>query len=153
MTKHLTILALLSMLCGAAISTAAPPASPPPVGLCLRMVPVKVRDGDTIEARVHGSAFVFALRLIDTWCPETDSKDAGQKAIGLKAKEFTTDRCKSNNLLTVFIPLKATDYPLKALTFDRIPAWVYVADEQVTLNEQIVAAGLASSTKAGKLGE
>lgn len=129
-----------------------PPAPFPPTGLCVRAEFVKARDGDTIEVRMQGSAYTFALRLIDCWCPETDSRDPAQKAIGLKGKEFTTEQCRKG-WLTVFVPLKATDYPLKSLTFDRVPAWIYVGDERTTLNEQLVKAGLASTQKNKPLGE
>lgn len=151
--RPLLIAACLLLLVECGSSHAAPPAAPPPLGLTVRALYVKARDADTIEVRLQGSAFIFAIRLIDTWSPETDGKDAGLKAIARKGKEFTDQRCKSNNLLTVFIPLRSSEYPLKSLTFDRIPAWVYIADEEVTLNEQLVAEGLASSTKSGKLGE
>jgi endonuclease YncB( thermonuclease family) len=152
-TKHLTTIWLFLSLVGASISTGAPPASQPPLGLTAKVLLVRTRDADTIEVRLQGSAYIFAIRLIDTWCPETDSKNPGLKAIALQGKKFTDARCKSNNYLTVFIPLKATDYPLKALTFDRIPAWVFIGEEETTLNEQLVTEGLASSQKGGKLGE
>ncbi len=147
------LIAILIVLVALGSAHAEPPAQRPAIGLTVACDYVKARDGDTIEVRIRGSAFVFAVRLIDTWCPETDSADAGEKAVALMGKKFTDNRCKSNNFLTVFVPLKATDYPLKSLTFDRIPAYVYIGEEDVTLNEQLVAEGLASSTKKGKRGE
>ncbi len=144
-------LALLGLAASPALA-ASPPARPP-IGLTLRMEFVRARDGDTIEARVHGSAFVFAIRLIDVWAPELDSKDAHLKSVAANGRDFITDRCKGGDHLTVFVPFKSTEQPLKALTFDRVPAWVYIGDDSVTLNEQIVSEGFASSTKGGNLGE
>lgn len=145
-------LALLGLAASPALA-ASPPARPP-IGLTLRMEFVRARDGDTLEARVHGSAFVFAIRLIDVWAPELDSSDARLKRVAAAGRDFVTQRCKGGDSnLTVFVPFKGTEQPLKALTFDRVPAWVYVGDERVTLNEQLVKAGYASAAKGGRLGE
>lgn len=137
----------------AAISPAASPPARPPVGLTLRMEFVRARDADTIEARVHGSAYIFALRLIDVWAPELTDADARRKLVSESGRDFVTRRCQSAAPLTVFVPLSGSDYPLRALTFDRVLAWVWVGDEKETLNRQVVRAGFASSTRDGGLGE
>lgn len=152
MTKHLTTVWLfLALLCG--VASAAPPAARPAVGLTVDAQFVRARDGDTIEVQAKGSAFKFAIRLINVWAPELDSKDAHLKSVAADGRDFITARCKGGDHLTVFVPFKNTEYPLKALTFDRVPAWVYVGEDNVTLNEQIVNEGFASRTKGGNLGE
>jgi endonuclease YncB( thermonuclease family) len=151
-TKHLTT-AWLFLLAGvAAISTAAAPPVPPSPGLCVWMEYVKTRDGDTIEARLPGSAFVFALRLFEVWSPETDSRDSEQKRIALAGKAFVQKKCEGKMLL-VYVPFTQSVYPLKALTFDRVPSFVWVEGDKTSLNVQVVAGGFASTDKGGALGK
>lgn len=112
---------------------------------------VRARDGDTIEWKLPGSAFVWASRLIGVWCYETDSKNETERRIGLKAKEFVASECKAAGVFGIFVPFGSSiKQPLKALTFDRIPSYVYLDGE--CLNEAIIRAGFGSSKKGGELG-
>lgn len=116
------------------------------------MVFDRARDADTIEAHVAGSAYRFAFRLIETWAPELHADKATDRDIAAAGREYVTDRCRGRQL-TVFIPLEALgDEPLQALTFDRIPAWVWVSPAK-TLNREVVEHGFASTTKRGVLGK
>lgn len=124
----------------------------PACGLTLPAEFVRARDADTIEWRVPGSAFVFASRLIDVWAPETDGRDVALKAIAAKGKEFVHATCRQAGDMRVYMPLPSGAQPLKALTFDRVPSFVYIKDG-ILLNSLIVASGFASSVKGGKLGE
>lgn len=133
---------------------ASPPGLPTPcpaLGLTLNAELVRVRDADTIEWRVPGSAFVWASRLIDVWAPETDSRDPALKEIAVKGKAFAKAQCEQAVGLRVYIPLPKGPQPLKGLTFDRIPSWVYL-DDTTTLNELVVRNGFASRKKGGELG-
>lgn len=128
------------------------PVKPEP-GLCVDAICDRERDADTIEAHVPGSAYVFALRLIDTWSPETDDKDVNDRRIAREGKAFVHAKCVGQSI-RVYIPFTGgSREPLKALTFDRVPAWVWVEGDRDSLNKIVVERGFASTTKAGKLGE
>lgn len=153
MTALRTITAWLFL---AAAAIAAPPASPPQIGLCVPAYFAGVRDADTILVQLRGSSFVFALRLRDVWAPEINEKNETRREIARHGKLWLQELCQEQSDLIVFIDLSGVgNQPLKALTFDRIPAWVWFDSRkpQPTLNEQIVANGFASSTKNGMLGK
>lgn len=128
-----------------------PPRECPPLGLCLPAQFVRARDADTIEWRVPGSAFVFASRLIDCWAPEKDGGNQFTRAIARQGTEFTTAACAGREL-RVYIPLPKGPQPLKSLTFDRIPSYVFV-DDDTTLNVLLIENKFASTTKGGELGK
>lgn len=124
----------------------------PPLGLALPAEFVRARDADTIEWRLPGSAFVWASRLIDVWAPEIDSKNADERKRATEGKTFVSKRCALARTLAVHVPLPDTRQPLKALTFDRVPSWVWL-DGDVLLNLLVVKSGYASSMKGGRWGE
>lgn len=126
----------------------------PPAGLCLPMDYVRTRDADTIEARLRGSAFIFAIRLEETWGPELLDADPQRREVARKGKEWVKQFCEANPHLIVFVTFQGLQQPLKRLSFDRVPAWVFVMpDASDTLNEMVVRNGFASSTRNGRLGE
>jgi endonuclease YncB( thermonuclease family) len=145
-------IALLGSVAREPPSVAAEPATCPPLGITLRAEFVRARDADTIEWRIAGSSFVWASRLIDTWAPEVRGSDAELKAIAIAGKVYAKEQCEKSKKLRVFIPFSIREQPLKALSFDRIPSYVYL-DDFTTLNSAMVRAGYASTTKGGKLGE
>lgn len=138
-----------------AAAFAAQPASPPPIGLCVPAHFAGTRDADTILVQLPGSSFIFALRLRDVWAPELSDKNATRREIAKHGKLWVQELCQDTPDLIVFIDLSGVGrQPLKALTFDRVPAYVWFAGKEgPTLNEQIVSNGFASSTKNGRLGE
>ena len=119
----------------------------PPVGLCLHVDYVRARDADTIEVRIHGSAFVWAVRLLECWAPPLRSD------VGARGKAFVEDilEDESSQELRLYVPPPKGQQPLKALTFDRILGYLFV-DDTTTLNQMVVSAGLASTTKGGAIG-
>lgn len=106
------------------------------------------RDGDTIVVSIPGSAFYWAVRLKDTWCPERGT------TIGDKAKSFAAKHMAEipGRLSRLHIPLPAGQNLLGSLSFDRVIGYLFL-DEKTTLNELLVHAELASTAKGGKLGE
>lgn len=127
------------------------PAHRPPAGLCLPCIFVRLRDGDTVEVRLPGSERVWAIRLINCWCPETRGPE---KERGLRSKRHAEHLLRTcEGLLYVYIPAPADGINLLSnLTFDRIPGWLYVTPTD-TLNELLVAAGLATREKSPLDGE
>lgn len=124
-----------------------------PYGLYLPVAFHRARDPDTIEVKLPGSAFVWALRLIHCWAPETKSPRAADRDLCERGRAWLTNRCAGATYLDVAILFRGLQQPLKALTFDRIPAHVYLPGDPVSLSQQVVAAGFASSRKGGKLGD
>ena len=124
----------------------------PPFGLTLPAEFVRARDADTIEWRLPGSAFIWASRLIDVWAPEINAKNPDDRKRAAEGKTFVSKRCALARSLTVHVPLPDTRQPLKALTFDRVPSWVWI-DGVTSLNKVVVQMGFAASMKGGRWGE
>ena len=117
---------------------------------------IRTRDGDTVEISIGGD-LVWAIRLINVWCPELRTGEQRQQAAAAKAfVEEVMQRADPDELLVQIkwprIPKqeKKRINPLKLLTFDRVPGFIWIGD--VCLNELIVAKAYASSTKGGVLG-
>ena len=147
-----TLLGTSLALALVAICRGEAPTMLPPPGLYLDAQFVRARDADTIEWKVPGSAFVFASRLIDVWAPETDGGDQFTRALAARGKAFATEQCLHAKRFAVYIPLPKGSQPLKSLTFDRIPSYIYL-DEKTLLNTILVSQGFASSKKGGQIGE
>jgi len=138
-----------------------PPLPCPTYGVTLPVVAIDVRDGDTITVQIRETKLVWAVRLIDCWCPELHRGDEATRDLARQAKEYARqvlfDGPNAGDL-RVFVPLpeipQGTEHVnlLGYLTFDRIPGYLYVGPGQ-TLNRLLVLAGLASTTKQGPLGE
>lgn len=120
----------------------------PPHGLCLSCQFVRAVDGDTVEISFPGSVRVWKIRLVDAWCPETNRGPEESRAKGRAARQFTRECCERNaEHLSVFIPAPTDPINLlSALTFDRIPGYIYLTNEH-TLNEAIVKHGHGYRTK------
>lgn len=117
----------------------------PPAGLCLPVVLVRVRDGDTVEVRLQNSTYVWAIRLIDCWAEELNTPE------GKAAKRFAEEVCReadATGTLYLWVPApRDVRNLLKNLTFDRIPGHLFVSSDR-TLNEMLVLAGHATLNKA-----
>jgi len=115
----------------------------PPTGFCLDVDYVRARDGDTFVFRIPGSAFEWAIRLIDCWVEDNSAADNA-------ATEFADDVLNNAELIRVWIPApKHRTNLLKNLTFDRILGYVFVESDK-TLNEMIVERGWGTTTKPDK---
>jgi len=102
------------------------------------------RDGDTVVVRIPGSAFTWAVRLLDCWCPEKDT------TIGLAAKRYAEETLEQSNV-ALYVPLPTGENILRSLSFDRIVGVLFISPTE-TLNTKLIGQGLASSTKNGELG-
>lgn len=107
---------------------------------------VKVRDGDTVEVRIAGSAFVWAIRLIDCWAPETRGPE---KPYGEQAKRHAEEVVAGRELF-LHVPLPHGNNLFSNLSFDRIPGYVWI-DKKMTLNRRMVEDGYANPKKADHL--
>lgn len=131
----------------------------PPMGITVPVELVDVRDGDTIEVRLRGSNYVWAIRLMDCWAPELHRGPHEERGLARKSAAIAREILESADAgdLRLFVPWPEkfngeTINPLSIATFDRVPGFIYVGPNQ-TLNRMMVAKGLASSTKEGPLGQ
>jgi micrococcal nuclease len=100
-----------------------------------------VVDGDTIDVLIDlGFDILFASRVrlagIDT--PESRTKDLAEKKLGLEAKEYLKYKLKDSK--SVKIKTEKMDSSEK---YGRILGWLFVDDQTVSINEQMIADGYA----------
>jgi micrococcal nuclease len=100
-----------------------------------------VVDGDTIDVLIDlGFDILFASRVrlagIDT--PESRTKDLNEKALGLEAKEYLKKQLKDAK--SVVIKTEKMDSSEK---YGRILGWIYVDNNTVSLNDQMIEDGYA----------
>ena len=101
----------------------------------------KIVDGDTIDVDIDlGFNISFAQRVrlagIDT--PESRTKDAREKALGLEVKNKVKSAIESAK--TVIIK---TELPDSTEKYGRILGWVYLDGAAKSLNEQLIDEGYA----------
>jgi endonuclease YncB( thermonuclease family) len=117
----------------------------PAYGLCLHVKYARCRDGDTVVVSLVGSEREWAIRLIDTWCPELS--EPGGKEAKVFAEQILT-QCED---LAVYIPAPHDIHNLLAnITFDRIPGHLFVSETK-TLNVMLIEAGHATPHKPKKV--
>lgn len=100
-----------------------------------------VVDGDTIDVLIDlGFDILFASRVrlagIDT--PESRTKDLSEKKLGLEAKEYL--KYKLKDAKSVIIKTEKMDSSEK---YGRILGWLFVDDQKLSINEQMIADGHA----------
>ena len=103
---------------------------------------LKVTDGDTMDVLIDLGFYVFTecrLRLDGINTPESRTKDLKEKALGLKAKEFTQNFLKDSQC-QVKVRKKGK--------FGRWLAEVFVGKK--SLNEELLKANLAREYYGGK---
>ena len=102
---------------------------------------VKVVDGDTIDVEIDlGFNISYAQRVrlagIDT--PESRTKDAKEKALGLEVK----DRLKKAIDAAKDVVVK-TELPDSSEKYGRILGWIYLDGATKSINEQLIEEGYA----------
>lgn len=113
----------------------------PRAGLCIPVRYLRCRDGDTIEVALPKSDYVWAIRLVDCWCPEL--RDKG----GEEARAYAQSVLEDCEDLHLFVPLEPGANILKTLTtFDRLVGELWVS-QTTTLNDMLVDAGHATRRK------
>jgi micrococcal nuclease len=102
---------------------------------------VKVVDGDTIDVEIDlGFNISYAQRVrlagIDT--PESRTKDAKEKVLGLEVK----DKLKKSIDAAKDVVIK-TELPDSSEKYGRILGWVYLDGNSKSINEQLIEEGYA----------
>ena len=103
----------------------------------------KVVDGDTIDVESDlGFDISLAKRVrlagIDT--PESRTKDAYEKKLGLESKDWLKHRLEFAKDIII-----KTELPDSTEKYGRILGWLYINNELTSLNEQMIKEGYAWS--------
>jgi micrococcal nuclease len=102
-----------------------------------------VVDGDTIDVDIDlGFDISLAKRVrlagIDT--PESRTKDAYEKKLGLESKDWLKHRLEFAKDIVI-----KTELPDSTEKYGRILGWLYINNELTSLNEQMIKEGYAWS--------
>jgi micrococcal nuclease len=103
----------------------------------------KVVDGDTIEVDIDlgfDIAIHKPVRLAGVDTPESRTKDAYEKKLGLEAKEWLKLQLKDAETLRI-----KTEKPDSTEKYGRIIGWLYVGNETISINEKMIQQGYAWS--------
>ena len=103
----------------------------------------RVVDGDTIEIDIDlgfDVAIHKMVRLAGIDTPESRTKDAYEKKLGLEAKEWLKTRLKDAENIRI-----KTEKPDSTEKFGRILGWLYTGNEPVSINETMIQEGYAWS--------
>jgi micrococcal nuclease len=101
----------------------------------------KVVDGDTIDVDIDlgfNISYSQRVRLAGIDTPESRTKDAREKALGLEVKNKVKSAIDSAK--TVIIK---TELPDSTEKYGRILGWVYLDGAAKSLNEQLIDEGYA----------
>ena len=111
----------------------------------------KVVDGDTIDVTIDLGFDLYKkerVRLAGIDTPEKRTRDLEEKALGIDAtnwmKGTLEDTINGDNELIIRTELKGG-----VGKYGRLLGWLYVGDEELSLNEQMIAEGYAWAYDGG----
>lgn len=102
---------------------------------------LKIVDGDTIDVDIDlgfDISYTQRVRLAGIDTPESRTKDAREKALGLEVK----DKLKKAIDAAKDVVVK-TELPDSSEKYGRILGWVYLDGDTRSLNEQLIEEGYA----------
>ena len=112
----------------------------------------KVLDGDTIDVVIDlgfDLAKTERVRIAGVDTPEKRTRNLEEKALGLDAtnwlKEKLTETIKGEDELTIRTELKGG-----VGKYGRLLGWLYVGEDAVSLNQQMIQEGYAWAYDGGK---
>ena len=105
----------------------------------------RVVDGDTIDVTIDLGFDLYKkerVRVAGVDTPEKRTRDLEEKALGLDATQWLKEKLEGaidgDDELTIRTELKGG-----VGKYGRLLGWLYVGDEQVSLNEQMITGGYA----------
>ena len=105
----------------------------------------RVLDGDTIDVTIDLGFDLYKkerVRIAGVDTPEKRTRDLEEKALGIDAtnwlKGTLEDTIKGDNELTIRTELKGG-----MGKYGRLLGWLYVGEDDISLNEQMIAEGYA----------
>ena len=106
---------------------------------------IKVVDGDTIDVAIDlgfDISLTKRVRLSGVDTPESRTTDLKEKALGLEVKEWLKHKLEGAKDILI-----KTQLPDSTEKYGRILGNLYINNESLSLNEQMVNAGYAWSYK------
>jgi micrococcal nuclease len=103
----------------------------------------KVVDGDTIDANIDlgfNVSLAKRVRLAGIDTPESRTRNLEEKKLGLESKEWLKKALEGAKDILI-----KTELPDSTEKYGRILGWLYINDEQTSLNEQMIQQGYAWS--------
>ena len=111
----------------------------------------RVVDGDTIDVTIDLGFDLYKkerVRVAGVDTPEKRTRDLEEKALGLDATQWLKEKLEGaidgDDELTIRTELKGG-----VGKYGRLLGWLYVGDEQVSLNEQMITEGYAWDDDGG----
>ena len=111
----------------------------------------RVVDGDTIDVTIDLGFDLYKkerVRVAGVDTPEKRTRDLEEKALGLDATQWLKEKLEGaidgDDELTIRTELKGG-----VGKYGRLLGWLYVGDEQVSLNEQMITEGYAGDYDGG----
>ena len=111
----------------------------------------RVVDGDTIDVTIDLGFDLYKkerVRIAGVDTPEKRTRDLEEKALGIDAtnwlKEKLTETIKGDEELTIRTELKGG-----VGKYGRLLGWLYVGDDEFSLNEQMITEGYAWAYDGG----
>jgi micrococcal nuclease len=101
----------------------------------------KVVDGDTIDVDIDlgfNISYYQRVRLAGIDTPESRTKDKMEKAFGLESKKRLEDILKDCKKVVI-----RTQKPDSTEKYGRILGWLYIDDQDLSVNDQMIRDGYA----------
>jgi micrococcal nuclease len=101
----------------------------------------KVVDGDTIDADIDlgfDISLTKRIRLAGVDTPESRTSDANEKKYGLQSKEWLKHKVESAENILI-----KTELPDSTEKYGRIIGHLFVNDQEISLNDQMIVEGYA----------
>ena len=101
----------------------------------------RIVDGDTIDVTIDLGFSINInqrVRVAGIDSPEKRTRDAAEKALGIDATEWMTKRINEAPELIIKTAVEGS-----MGKYGRVLGWLFVGDEDVSLNEQMINEGFA----------
>ena len=102
---------------------------------------LKVVDGDTIDVDIDlgfNVSYTQRVRLAGIDTPESRTTDLKEKALGLEVKEYLKHLLEGAEDIVI-----QTEKPDSSEKYGRILGWLFINDEETSLNEKMISEGYA----------
>jgi micrococcal nuclease len=102
---------------------------------------LRVVDGDTIDVDIDlgfNVSYTQRVRLAGIDTPESRTTDLKEKALGLESKEYLKDLLDGAEDIII-----QTEKPDSSEKYGRILGWLFINDEDTSLNEKMISEGYA----------
>ena len=107
----------------------------------------RIVDGDTIDVTIDLGFSINInqrVRVAGIDSPEKRTRDAAEKALGLDATEWMTKRLEKAPELIIKTAVEGS-----MGKYGRVLGWLFVGEEDISLNEQMINEGFAWKYDAG----